>query len=391
MKKRALQVAGGLLFLVILAGVASALSNLGLPIRSREIDRLSNLEQARVAEATHLRRSLGNEVWPGWSDVEIPIIVYNEEYAFLLGVADPPAGWIRMPQAQARGGAWEIVPGDDFDGQPYFRQHLTEGVTPENFTVMVGTKWVATMQTKEYAEIAFYDGFREQLPPGLNRVFPYRLAWRLVMGSSDTYIGAIEHEAFHAFQGNVAPDRLASAETATRSEARYPFDDAAHGKAWAREVKLLVEAARSKPSAESIDLVREFLANRDERRAAQNLARELVTYEREREWLEGLAKYAEVTLGRVAGESAGYTPVPDVSIDPGFDRYETRERYWSGQVSEAKRTAGRKGEIRFYYTGMVQAILLDRLSDGWKGRAFEPGLALEDLLRDVTVAGPIEP
>ena len=35
---------------------------------------------------------------------------------------------------------------------------------------------------------------------------------------------------------------------------------------------------------------------------------------------------------------------------------------------------------RFYYTGMAQAVLLDRLLPGWKEIAFDDGVFLEDLL-----------
>jgi hypothetical protein len=44
------------------------------------------------------------------------------------------------------------------------------------------------------------------------------------------------------------------------------------------------------------------------------------------------------------------------------------------------RQAGQEGETRFYYTGMAQAILLDRLQRGWKEGAFQEGVWLEDLL-----------
>lgn len=37
-------------------------------------------------------------------------------------------------------------------------------------------------------------------------------------------------------------------------------------------------------------------------------------------------------------------------------------------------------ESRFYYTGMAQAVLLDRLDPDWKSWLFEPGVWLEDLL-----------
>jgi len=49
-----------------------------------------------------------------------------------------------------------------------------------------------------------------------------------------------------------------------------------------------------------------------------------------------------------------------------------------------KRMASDGDESRFYYTGMAQAVLLDRLDPDWKGRLFEPGVWLEDLLSDAS-------
>lgn len=369
------------LLVIALVGI-SALSNLGLPTHSHVTERLSALEKARLAEAIHLRRSLGDTVWPGWGLSDIPIIVYNEEYAFLVDYPSPPAGWLKMPQREARGGPWEAV-ADTFDGQVYYRQRLLNpDITPENFTVLVGERWVATMQTKEYGEIAFYAGFPERLPSLLRPVFPYRLAWRLIMGETENYLAALEHEAFHAFQGSVAPGRLAEAEAANERESEYPWDSSALDEAWKQEMDLLVRAVRAPASETAADLGRQFLLRRDERRASTGLSLGLVDYERQREWLEGLAKYAELALGRVAGATPGYMPLPALAADPDFARYATRQRLWSQQIDEAKRTTGRAGETRFYYSGMAQAVLLDRLLPAWKERAFNPGVMLEDLLRE---------
>jgi len=104
-------------------------------------------------------------------------------------------------------------------------------------------------------------------------------------------------------------------------------------------------------------------------------------YERQREWLEGVAKYAELELTWLAGETPGYTPVTGLEGDPDFNEYTKRARFWSQQLDEAKRAAGREGETRFYYCGFAQAALLDRLLPGWKAQVFEPGVMLEDLLR----------
>lgn len=374
-----------MLCLCVVAAGLLALSNSRLPTHSAVVDRLTTLDKARLAEAAHLREALGDQVWPGWGQADIPIIVSNEAYAFLTGYAAPPPGWVKMPTREQRGSVWQAVPGDLFGGQVYFRQPLPDpDVTPENFTVLVGDQWVATMGTKEYMEIGFYQGFRQDLPPVVRELFPYRLAWGSLMNETETYIQALEHEAFHAFQGTVAPDRLAAAERANRAEARYPWEDATLQEAWQTELALLQKAARAETEREARELAAQFLARRDERRDAGGLDAELIDYERQREWLEGLAKYAELAIGRAAGAAQDYTPVPDLIDDPDFQGYRTRERFWSQQLGEVTRTANREGGSRFYYGGMAQAVVLDRLLPGWKNRAFSGETMLEDLLREAT-------
>ena len=372
----------GLLLLCIAVVGISALNNRNLPTHSQVTDHLSDMEKARLAEAIHLRQTLGEKVWPGWGLQDIPIIVYNEEYAFLLGYPNPPAGWEKMPQGELRGGAWEAVPKDSFEGQIYYRQRLANPeITPENFTVRVGERWVATMETKEYMEVDFYTQFRKQVPSFFQPIFPYRQVWGLLMGPTETYIGGLEHETFHAFQGNEVPSRLAEAENVTRWESQYPWDSPALDKDWQPELDVLVRAVRAQSNEETEDLARQFLALRDKRRTIAGLNQDLMDYERQREWLEGLAKYAELSIGRLAGSTPDYKFLPALSGDPGFKEYSTSERYWSGQIDEVRRTGGREGEIRFYYSGMAQAVLLDRLLPDWKEKIFAPEVTLEDLLR----------
>jgi hypothetical protein len=126
----------GLLVLCIAAAGISALSNRRLPTQSTVVDKLDPFQKARLAEVQHLRQALGDAVWPGWSEADIPIITYNEGYAFLVGASDPPAGWVKAPSRERVGGSWEATPGDAFLDQPYYRQPLPDpDATPENFTV----------------------------------------------------------------------------------------------------------------------------------------------------------------------------------------------------------------------------------------------------------------
>jgi hypothetical protein len=379
---------GGLILIPLLAVAAAALSNIGLPTHSQVVERLSEAEKARLAEMFHLRQALGDAVWPGWGQADIPVIVHNEAYAFLVGHPDPPPdGWTMVPRNEQRGGAWQAVPDDVFQGQPYYRQPLANlDETPENFTVLVGDRWVATLATREYSKVAFFSGFREDLPPFLRPIVPLRLIWALIMGDTETYVGALAHEAFHAYQGMEATDRLAEAEWAAPLEGQYPWESDAAEQAWQAELDALYGAvtaasdADRDPKDEAARLARQFLALREERRATHALSANLVDYERQREWLEGLAKYAELVIQREAERSPDYEPLPAIGDDPDFHAYRTRDRYWSQQLGEVRRMTNRTGEVRFYYSGMAQAVLLDRFSPGWKAQAWSQGVWLEDLL-----------
>jgi hypothetical protein len=367
-----------------------ALTNLDLPTRSpATTGTLSPLQHARLAEAIQLRATFGSQVWQDWGAQEIPILVYDETYAYLVNYpGDPPPGWLKMPQKIARGGAWQVTPGDTFADRVYYRQPLPDPeITPENFTVLVGDRWVATLATREHAEIDFYADLQAQTFPLFRPFLPYRLIWNLLMGDTEAYIGALEHEAFHAFQGTRAPARLEAAERAVRYEQEYPWDDPALDAAWKKETDLLVRAVRTPSDTEAQALARQFLEQRAARRVSAGLNANLVDYERQREWLEGLAKYAELTLGKAASDAPGYAPVAALGADPDFHNYRSGQELWSRQLDEALRTEGRSGETRFYYSGMAQAVLLDRLLPGWKVGAFDAQVFLEDLVRQA-VARP---
>jgi hypothetical protein len=378
-KKACLFIPLGLIALCLLVIVASVLSNLGLPQHSTTLDHLSELEKTRLSEVLHLRSTFGDAAWPGWSQADIPLIVYNEQYAFLVGYPNPPAGWMKIPTLEPRGGPWEEVHGDDFEGHLYYRTPITDPQrTPEGFTVLVGDRWVATFQTREYGEVEFYRGFRQDLPPFISNLVPLRLMWAILMGKTESYIAALEHESFHAYQGILAADQLANAEDMYSVEANYPFD--AMEEPWKQEMNVLVQAAQANLDAEAIDLARMFLQMRASRR--EGLSAEQVDLERLREWEEGLAKYAELEITRLADAGNNYRPIEGMSQDKDFKNYQGQQRSWNAQLKEAKYTQGRSGDTRFYYSGNALAVVLDRLVPDWKPRALPGGQYLDDILQE---------
>lgn len=366
--------------ILLLIGL-SALYNISLPKSSKTIDILSKKEKAMIAEAMNLQRKLGKEVFPEWGDSITPIIVYNEKYAFLTGYSNPPSGWLKMPNREFRGKEWEKVPDDDFYGVPYYRQSLSDpNINPENFAVMVGDRWVATIQTKEYAAVEFYNGFRNELPPVVNLIFPYRTFWNMIMGTAEQYIAATLHESFHAFQGIKNFEKFADAESVARLEDEYPWFQSSNAEGWREEINLLVKACVTDDKKVLSESISQFVEMRRQRRENVSLSNELALYEQQREWLEGLAKYAELTIGLKANQSQQYDSFEAIRIFPDFKDYKNFEKYYTRQLHEAGRAASHDNENRFYFTGFLQALVLDRMMPDWKNEAFHNDAFLDDLL-----------
>lgn len=379
-----LWVVGGVASLCILTVVVSAVSNIGLPTHSEQVDELSANQKALLAEFFQIRTVLGEQVWPGWGEWDSPVVVYNEATAFLLNYpeASPPDGWLRVPQMTVQGNRWQQVTDDDFYGQPYYRQELSaSGDTPQAFTVLIGDQWAASMTTKEWTAIGLRQEVAADLPAFLTAVFPLWLVDDVLLRGSDGYISLLAHEAFHAYQGAAAPDKLAAAEMVGAVEAGYPWQDADLQANWQLELDLLTAALEAESEAEIIELTRQFLAQRQQRRQAAGLANTQIDFERQREWLEGLARYVELEIWRQAAES-DYQPHPTLADDSDFDEYGSFASRWSQEVDQIGRMAADEGDGRFYYTGMAQAVLLDRLLPSWKEVAFDDGVFLEDLLAE---------
>lgn len=372
---------GGLLVICLVASSISYLTNLSLPSKSEPIDRLSQPEKARLAEAQRVRSTFGGAVWPGFGEADIPILEYNEAYAFLVGYPAPPAGWVKVPNPGRHGQAWEALTDDAFQGEVYYRQPVADASGQiGSFTVQVGGRWTASMITKEWGEIDLVKQMRESLPPGVSAIVPYRLVLPQVL-DTDQYIFKLVHESFHAFQGKQGSDRLDQAELAVRKyEDVYPWDDPVQKAGWLGEFQALKTGVQASSIAAKRDAVRQFLQERQDRRAGMGFSTELETYERQREWLEGVALYVEYTTWRNLVEAGDYQPQPGLKNDPDFHGYGAFQSKMDAALA-SPRAMVLQHDTRFYSAGMMEAFLLDDLLPGWKEKMFQDGVYLEDLLK----------
>jgi hypothetical protein len=295
---------------------------------------LNASDKSQVGEALRLQASLGDQVWPGFGHSRIPIILYNDKYEFLTGATNPPAPWIS-------------VEGDSFQSRPYYRRAAGN---PQAFAVRIGATWAGSMSTRER----------------MNAKTPLKI-------TPDYHVVMILHEMFHAYQASQSPLRFARARAAYSSEDRYHKHDAAFAAAWNTEGSSLAAGLKANDDAQARLGVRQFLQARDARRARASLSQELTAYERELEWLEGLAKYVEIRFYELAAS---------LGSDPSFADYKSGLPYWRPDLMRLEKAMGQQsGDLRFYLSGMAQARLLDRLSSGWQARAMRDEVYLEDLLR----------
>jgi hypothetical protein len=337
-------------------------SNQNLPAGPSVTDRLDPIDKIRLAETLHLKASLGESVWPGWGETEIPLLLWHRGNSFLVGVQEPPTNW-------------EEVPGDNFQGAIYFRN---PDIDPENFAMLIGDEWVASMATKHETDLFIQEVFREIVPSPLDNLIPYRL----LIQPSEVQISAVLHESFHVFQALESNENFDNAESIYSDGYRYWALDEKMRDQWKNETNLLIEAVNAATKAETIKITRQFLEQRDQRRVELGLDPTLLNYERRFEWLEGLAKYVELAIWEQASQSSGYLPISDMVDDPDFKRYETFKSHWNREIQQAKSQSQKEGDVRFYYTGMLQARILDRLMPDWKTRIMEKDIYLEDLLRE---------
>ena len=367
--------------LVVMLVAVSALSNVGIETRA-EAERLSEAQRARAEETVHLRRTLGDRVWPGWGAMQIPQIVYNERFAFLgAHPGPPPDGWYRGPAHEHMGGPWGRVPGDSLAGAPIYRQKL-DGVSPEAFTVRVGDRWAGSIPTLEWSRISLGRQIRDALPPVLEWVPPYRLLGRLFFRGSEHHVTLTLHETFHAFQAAEAPEHFAAAESDLPG-GPYPADDPELVAAWQDELELLAQALAATGLEEKERLAASFLEARARRR--RGLDPELHGYERRREWLEGLAKYVELEIWWAADTTASYRPHP-AARSADLDAYSGASAAQDRELGQLRRSAS-QGETLFYYSGMAQAELLEQLGHDWKPAAMPGGRPLEVLLAEAIGEG----
>jgi hypothetical protein len=268
------------------------------------------------------------------------------EFDLLAGHPAPPEEFNLLPDLTA------------FNQPVYrYRGHLVP--VPAATAWKVGDVWSVAVPTRE----EFQQAIDAQLGKGV------------VQLDTVSYIRAIAHEAFHAYalaviQGAV-PNFGADVDEGKLIQRLSALPDL--DKQYSAEGHLLVNALQATDQQVVREAAVEFLKLRQTRRAEQD--KQIAAYEQTTEWVEGLARYAEVAL--LLHASGTTAPMPNQAIT-----YPAAAEIWQPFLDQlGKPTASPDGfRGRYYLLGAGQAFLLDRLRPDWKTRALAQKQSLETLL-----------
>ena len=298
---------------------------------------ISPTDRIRLAEAFRLADQLGDQVWPGWNKAPFAVLLVTPETEFLMRHPKPSPDFIKL-------GHDALLKSDVY----YRKRNFDPG-------------FLATFPA---------------VPGSMISTIVVGQAENTWVKTSTLWVITLLHEHFHQLQdsqpnfyADVNALGLAKGDQTGMWMLNYPFpyDQPEVQAQFASMSKLLSEAIRAGEDAR-VPKVRAYL---DARRQFQAmLAADDYKYLSFQFWKEGIARYSEIRLGRLAAAkfraSKSFRALPDYKsfADVAQSTYErTMKQLENQKLGESKR------EVAYSY-GASEAMLLDLVRPGWQQKYF---------------------
>ncbi len=289
---------------------------------------LPRTDEIRLDEAARLAAELGEEVWKGWSAAPFAVLLITPEREFLLRHPKPPA---------------------DFRGEG--------GVLSRTRT----------------------------LSPGMLATFPFEGTSTIVVGQAEStfvktstpWVLTVLHEHFHQLQQSrpgyfqdVNSLGLSGDDQTGMWMLNYPFPYKAPAVAeqFSAMSRRLAVALRARGKADFRAAAAAYLQAKQDFKKL--LSEKDYRYFSLQLWQEGLARYTECRVARLAAAKA--PPGAEFKALPDFTSYErvatSLEEGILARLLDAKLADDERNA--FYAVGAGEGLLLDELSPGWQDRYF---------------------
>jgi hypothetical protein len=304
-------------------------------------ENLSKTEIQQIKSVYDYLLTHGTDIYPGFDGKSIDLIIYNDAYEFLICDTTDAEEWV-------------FIEYSDVLGKNIYRRAAVE---PQAFAVYTADRWVGSMATQNSFNRSIFHTMTEQAG-----AFGYLIPPQVFNADPEYYTGLIVHEMLHAYQSQINEDRVKADETIHDVSSNY-FENERFESLIQSEGAYLQKALDADSKEDILRYVSLFLDTRKSRRAECLLTSAEIRGEREFEWLEGMARYAEYQSSKESNS------IIRSSLD---------------NIAEKVKM---QSDDRYYSLGLAEGLILDKLGVDWKSIAFSDDFVFEDALEQAVVDG----
>jgi hypothetical protein len=320
---------------------------------AQETPTLPTVDRTRLAEAFGLGDRICDRIWPGWSKAPFAVLLVTPEYEFLLRHPKPSADFTKL--------GYEAVLKSDV----YYRKRT------------LNTHFLATFPAVSGSTISTIVVGRAE---------------NTTAKTSTPWVITLLHEHFHQLQDS-QPNFYADVNALNLSHGdqtgmwmlnyAFPYDRKEVQDQFALMSKVLAAAIKA-PKAERASKVRDFLEAR--RKFQGLLAPDDYKYLSFQLWKEGIARYTEYHLARIA--AANYRPSKKFRKLKDYTSFaDVAQTTYEGifRQLETQKLGASKREV-VYSFGAAEGLLLDEIDPNWRSRYFVKKFDLDGLFESVPPA-----
>jgi hypothetical protein len=294
-------------------------------------------DRVRIAEAFRLSDQLGERIWPGWRRVPFAVLLVTPEREYLVRHPRPSSDFTRLGH--------DALLGADVYVRPRVFPATLQATFPAVSglpTVVVGDAMHTGLRSTTWTLMLLHEHFH-QLQTSLPGYFEGVDALRLARGDT-TGMWMLNY----AFPYDSAP-------VAAR------FADFTHAAA-----ALIAEPRPAQARERADERVRfaDFLAARDRLRAS--LSSDDYRYLAFQLWQEGVARYTEYALARLAAQH--YQPTREFRALADYQPFDSAALAILDRITTGTRNPDlpRAKRVAFYPTGAAVALVLDDAAPNWR-------------------------
>jgi hypothetical protein len=315
---------------------------LPLAATAQEAPGVPSIDRTRIVEASRIADTLGNRIWKDWSAAPLATLLITQDHEFLMRHPNPPGDFKKAGSDALLGGA------------VYFRKRVFD----------VG--FLATFPLNGVATIVIGQ------------------AENTSARTSTPWVVTLLHEHFHQLQNSrpgyysdVAALGLARGDQTGMwmLNFAFPYSDQQVDLSFTALCRSLAAALDAGGTAKFGQSLSAYLAAR--RSFAQSLSADDYKYLSFQLWQEGIARYTEHRVAKLA--ASDYTPTPEFRSLKDFTPFdEVAASLLKTIKSElADIMLSKRQRVAFYSVGAAEAMLADLAHTNWQERYFAEKFSTE--------------